>query len=143
MRNRSTHTQGESPSELVLEAAIQYGFLSRSRTEQNEFGIDNIAKIKVQLTSNVKAYLRAVAVEPLGYNKLLEKGLAMEESEVERLLHIHGLKSYFPISCWYNWAVACFQWGAVYCYKQSLADILMCKINGRFLYTGGLEQPNL
>ena len=34
----------ESPSELVLEAAVQYEFLSKSHTEQKEFGIDNIGK---------------------------------------------------------------------------------------------------
>ena len=46
LRNRSTHIQRESPSQLVLEAAVQYEFLSKSRTEHNEFGIDNIGKSK-------------------------------------------------------------------------------------------------
>ena len=46
LRNRSTHIEGESQSQLVLEAAVQYEFLSKSRTEQNEFGIDNIGKNK-------------------------------------------------------------------------------------------------
>ena len=46
LRNRSTHIERESPSHLVLEAAAQYEFLSKSRTEQNEFGIDNIGKSK-------------------------------------------------------------------------------------------------
>ena len=46
LRNRSTHIEGESPSQLVLEAAVQYEFLSKSRTEQNEYGIDNIGENK-------------------------------------------------------------------------------------------------
>ena len=46
MRNRSTHIQRDSPSQLVLEAAVQYEFLIKSRNEQNEFGIDNIGKKK-------------------------------------------------------------------------------------------------
>ena len=46
LRNRSTHIQRESLSQLVLEAAVQYEFLIKSRTEQNEFGIDNISKNK-------------------------------------------------------------------------------------------------
>ena len=46
LRNRSAHIERESPSQLVLEAAVQYEFLSKSRTEQNEFGIDNICKNK-------------------------------------------------------------------------------------------------
>ena len=46
LRNRSTHIERESPSQLVLEAAVQYEFLSKSRTEQNEFGIVNIGKNK-------------------------------------------------------------------------------------------------
>ena len=46
LRNRSSHIERELPSQLVLEAAVQYEFLSKSRTEQNEFGIDNIGKNK-------------------------------------------------------------------------------------------------
>ena len=42
LRNRSTHIERESPSHLVLEAAVQNEFLSKSRTEQNESGIDNL-----------------------------------------------------------------------------------------------------
>ena len=36
LRNRATHIERESPSQLVLEAAVQYEFLSKSRTEQNQ-----------------------------------------------------------------------------------------------------------
>ena len=39
LRNRSTHIERESPTKLALEAAVQYEFLSKSRTEQNVFGI--------------------------------------------------------------------------------------------------------
>ena len=46
LRNRSTHIERESPSQLVPEAAVQYEFLSKSRTEHNEFGIDNSGKNK-------------------------------------------------------------------------------------------------
>ena len=46
LRNRSSHIERELLSQLVLEAAVQYEFLSKSRTEQNEFGIDNIGKNK-------------------------------------------------------------------------------------------------
>ena len=46
LRNRSTHIERESPSELVLVAAIQYDFRCKSRTEQNEFGLDNIGHNK-------------------------------------------------------------------------------------------------
>ena len=46
LRNRSTHIERESPSELVLVAAVQYDFRCKSRTEQNEFGIDNISQNK-------------------------------------------------------------------------------------------------
>ena len=46
LRNRSTRIERESPSQLVFEAAVQYEFLSKSRTEQNEFGIDNIGENK-------------------------------------------------------------------------------------------------
>ena len=49
LRNRSTHIERESPSELVLEAAVQYEFLSKSCTEQNEFGIDNIGQNKCEI----------------------------------------------------------------------------------------------
>ena len=44
LRNRSTHIERESPLQLILKAAVQYEFLSKSRTEQNELGIDNIGK---------------------------------------------------------------------------------------------------
>ena len=44
LRNRSKHIERESPSQLVLEAAGQYEICIKSRTEQNEFGIDNIGK---------------------------------------------------------------------------------------------------
>ena len=46
LRSRSTHIERESPSELVLVAAVQYDFHCKSRTEQNEFGIDNIGQNK-------------------------------------------------------------------------------------------------
>ena len=46
LRGRSTHIERESPSELVLVAAVQYDFHCKSRTEQNEFGIDNIGQNK-------------------------------------------------------------------------------------------------
>ena len=49
LRNRSTHIESESPSQLVLEAVVQYEFLSKSRTEQNEFGIDNIGQNKCSI----------------------------------------------------------------------------------------------
>ena len=42
--SRSTHIERESSLELILEAALQYELLSKSRTEQNEFGIYNIGK---------------------------------------------------------------------------------------------------
>ena len=44
MRNRSPLIDMESPSELALEAAVQYEFLSKSRTEQKEFEINNIGQ---------------------------------------------------------------------------------------------------
>ena len=46
LRNRLTHIDRESPSELVLVAAVQYDFRCKSRTEQNEFGIGNISQNK-------------------------------------------------------------------------------------------------
>ena len=46
LRNRSTHIERESPSELVLAAAVQYEFFSKSRTERNGFGIDSIGQNK-------------------------------------------------------------------------------------------------
>ena len=49
LRNRSTHIDRESQSQLVLKAAVQHEFLSKSRTEQNEFGIDNIGKNKCEI----------------------------------------------------------------------------------------------
>ena len=53
LRNRSTHVEREPPSKLVLVAAVQYDFRCKSRTEQNEFGIDyigqNICAIHKQL----------------------------------------------------------------------------------------------
>ena len=44
LRNRSTHIERESPSELIHVAPVQYDFRCKSRTEQNEFGIDNIGQ---------------------------------------------------------------------------------------------------
>ena len=44
VHNRSTHTEGESLSELVLVAAVLYDFRSESRSEQYEFGIVNIGQ---------------------------------------------------------------------------------------------------
>jgi len=46
LRNRSTYIERESASELALAAAVQNDFLSKSRTEQNECGIDNIGQNK-------------------------------------------------------------------------------------------------
>ena len=46
LHNRSTHIEREALSELVLVAAVHYEFLSKSRTEQNEFVIDNIGQNK-------------------------------------------------------------------------------------------------
>ena len=51
--NRSTHVERESLSQLVLEAVVQYEFLSKSRTEQNEFGIDNIGKNKCAIHNSL------------------------------------------------------------------------------------------
>ena len=46
LRNRSTHIERESPSDLVLITVVQYDFRCKSRTEQKEFGIDNIGQNK-------------------------------------------------------------------------------------------------
>ena len=49
LRNRSTHIERESPSELVLVAAVQYDFRCKSHTEENEFGVDNIGQNKCKI----------------------------------------------------------------------------------------------
>ena len=65
LRNRSTHIERESPSQLVLEEAVQYEFLSKSRTEQNEFGIYNIGKNKCALHKQLLRQKADVQRQPL------------------------------------------------------------------------------
>ena len=81
LRNRSTYIERESRSELVLAAVVQVRLFSKSRTEQNEFGIDNIDQHKCAIHNcldkkqickgNHCSYLKAVVLEPLNHNKLL------------------------------------------------------------------------